>query len=58
MATCPRCRRHFRTLEDEEGMHDCPYCGYPPYEEEDEDLDAEEDHIRDRDAARGDDDEE
>lgn len=30
MARCPRCTRHFRTLEDEEGMHDCPHCGYGP----------------------------
>ena len=30
MARCPRCKRHFRTLEDEEGMHDCPHCGYGP----------------------------
>jgi len=28
MARCPRCTKHFRTLEDEDGMHDCPYCGY------------------------------
>jgi Zn ribbon nucleic-acid-binding protein len=25
---CPRCRRRFRVLEDEIGMHDCPHCGY------------------------------
>ena len=30
MATCPRCRKHFRTLEDEENMHDCSKCGYSP----------------------------
>ena len=38
MARCPRCRKHFRTLEDEVGMHDCPHCGYPPhgYAEDDE----------------------
>jgi hypothetical protein len=71
MATCPHCRRHFRTLEDEADIHDCPFCGYPPhgnesdlddfedddFDEEDIDLDAEEDHIRDRDAYRGADDE-
>ena len=34
MATCPKCRRHFRTLEDEEGMHECPRCGYAPWHEE------------------------
>ena len=33
MARCPRCTRHFRTLEDEEGMHDCPHCGYWPGDE-------------------------
>ena len=30
MARCSHCRRTFRTLEDEEGMHDCPHCGYGP----------------------------
>ena len=30
MARCPHCCRMFRTLEDEEGMHDCPHCGYGP----------------------------
>ena len=34
MATCPKCRRHFRTLEDEEGMHECPRCGYAPWHDE------------------------
>lgn len=62
MATCPHCRRHFRTLEDEADMHDCPFCGYPPSgnmsDLDEDDLDAEEDHIRDRDAYRGADDEE
>lgn len=33
MATCNRCRHHFRTLEDEEGMHDCSYCGYDGHED-------------------------
>ncbi len=28
MAQCSRCRHRFRTLEDEEGMHDCPRCGW------------------------------
>ena len=27
MATCPRCKRYFREPEDEQGEHDCPYCG-------------------------------
>ena len=30
MARCPRCTRSFRTLEDEQDMHDCPHCGYGP----------------------------
>jgi hypothetical protein len=38
---CPRCRRHFRTLEDEEGMHDCPHCGYGPEDDEPEEPEAE-----------------
>jgi len=33
MARCPLCAKHFRTLEDEEGMHDCPHCGYAPWDE-------------------------
>lgn len=41
-------------MEDEDdGQHDCPHCGYNPHDkdrDEEEDLDAEEDHIRDRDA--------
>jgi DNA-directed RNA polymerase subunit M/transcription elongation factor TFIIS len=28
MARCPKCRKHFATLEDEADMHDCPRCGY------------------------------
>lgn len=32
MARCPRCRKGFATLEDEEGMHDCPHCGFGPDE--------------------------
>ena len=30
MPRCPSCRRTFRTLPDEEGMHDCPHCGHSP----------------------------
>ena len=30
MAKCPRCNKHFREPEGERGEHDCPYCGYPP----------------------------
>lgn len=29
MPTCPKCRRHFRVLEDEDdGQHGCPRCGF------------------------------
>jgi len=28
MANCPNCRKHFKEPVDEEGEHDCPYCGY------------------------------
>lgn len=29
MPTCPKCRHHFRVLEDEDdGQHGCPSCGY------------------------------
>ena len=33
MATCWMCKHKFRTMEDEEGMHPCPRCGYDPNEE-------------------------
>lgn len=33
-ARCPKCRKHFRTLADEAGMHDCPHCGYGGHEDE------------------------
>ena len=36
MPQCPMCHKQFRTLEDEEYIHECPKCGYFP-EEEDED---------------------
>lgn len=37
MATCPNCRKHFRTPEDEdEQSFDCPRCGYSPHELEQE----------------------
>lgn len=39
MARCPRCRRSFRTLEDEDGQHDCPYCGSAPGERRCDDCD-------------------
>ena len=48
MARCPYCRHYFRTLDDEEGMHDCPYCGYlgyPPLEDlEDEETEDDEEN--------------
>ena len=34
---CPRCKRSFRVLEDEQGMHACPSCGYGPEDDEPED---------------------
>lgn len=34
MARCPKCRHQFRTMEDEEGQHDCPRCGYGPEDRE------------------------
>ncbi len=45
MPRCPRCRQTFLTLEDEQGMHDCPYCAlpadadWPPQRREDDDDD-------------------
>jgi PHP family Zn ribbon phosphoesterase len=42
--TCPRCRRRFNVLDDEEGQHPCPGCGYEPemwLDEEDEEFDEE-----------------
>lgn len=36
MARCPKCHRHFRVLEDEEGMHDCPHCGFGPDDDRDD----------------------
>ena len=30
MPRCPRCRTTFRTLEDEQDMHECPSCGLEP----------------------------
>jgi ribosomal protein S27AE len=38
---CPRCHRRFVVLADEEGQHSCPYCGYSPWErDEDEGEDG------------------
>ena len=39
---CPRCRRAFQVLEDEQGMHACPWCGYGP-DDKRPDFDDEED---------------
>jgi len=33
MALCPKCKKHFRVMEDEDPRDfGCPYCGYgePP----------------------------
>lgn len=30
MPTCPSCKTYFKTLEDEEHIHDCPKCGFSP----------------------------
>jgi hypothetical protein len=40
-------------MEDEDdGQHDCPHCGYSAHDRtlDEDDLSAEEDYIRDRDA--------
>ena len=34
MSTCSRCKTHYRELEDEQGDHDCFYCGLTPEERE------------------------
>lgn len=37
MPRCPSCRRSFRVMEDEDdGQHDCPFCGYSAHEEKEE----------------------
>lgn len=36
MAQCPKCKCRFRTLEDEEGMHACPRCGFDAHAPEPE----------------------
>ena len=41
MPTCPRCKRRFKTLPDEENMHDCPSCGFSPEDLEDDDEEEE-----------------
>lgn len=33
---CPNCHKHFRTLEDEEADHGCPYCELSVDEEDGE----------------------
>lgn len=30
MARCPKCRYSYREMDDEQGQHDCPSCGYGP----------------------------
>jgi PHP family Zn ribbon phosphoesterase len=46
MPTCPKCRKHFRVLEDEDdGQHDCPFCGYGAREEVTEMLEETSDEV-------------
>ena len=35
---CPNCKRTFRVLEDEQGQHECPHCGYGPEDDQDPDI--------------------
>ena len=47
---CPECGCTFHTLEDEYGQHECPNCGYFPYESVkcagcDEEIRADEDGV-------------
>jgi rRNA maturation endonuclease Nob1 len=35
MARCPKCKKQFKTLEDEPADH-CPYCGWEPEDGEGE----------------------
>lgn len=37
MATCPECRKYFRTPDGEEQDHACPRCGYFPEKEMEDD---------------------
>lgn len=33
MATCCKCKHHFKVMEDEDPLtFNCPKCGYNPYE--------------------------
>ena len=36
MPTCPECGKHFRVPEGEERDHECPNCGYYPWDDEEE----------------------
>jgi len=42
MPKCPRSRRYFRESKDEQGEHDCPFCGYTKEEAEQENKKIEE----------------
>jgi len=42
MPKCPKCKRYFRTLPDEEQDHPCPACGWEPGDRDDEDDELEE----------------
>lgn len=35
---CPRCRRTFLVMADEQGMHACPSCGYGPDDDREEEA--------------------
>ena len=42
MATCCKCGKYFRVMEDEDPLtFNCPKCGYNPYEWEDTEEDEE-----------------
>lgn len=30
---CPKCKTRFQVLDDEQGMHACPHCGYSGHDE-------------------------
>lgn len=40
---CSQCGRRFRVMADEDGLHDCPSCGYGPEDEDREDRADEDD---------------
>lgn len=38
---CPECKHRFQVLDDEEGMHECPSCGYFPGRDDADDNETE-----------------